>query len=100
MNRYSVIGYLLTAAAITADLAILGGAVNSLHGTSTLLVGQTMLLALVPAAILLAIGAKRSAGRAHRIIGYVFSGVDALLAISACVSIVLIASGQTNEPAA
>jgi hypothetical protein len=100
MNRYSVSGYLLTAAAIAADLAILRGAVESLHGTTTLLVGQIMLLVLVPAAVLLFIGAKRSTGRIHKILGYALAGVDGLLALSACISIVLIASGHTNEPVA
>ncbi|MGV8923154.1 MAG: hypothetical protein ACOH1L_07380 [Thermomonas sp.] len=97
MNRYSAIGYVVTAAAIAADLAVLSGAVSSLDGTSTLLVGQATLLALIPAAILLFIGARRSTGRVHKFFGYSFFAFDVLLAISACVAIVLIASGQ--EPA-
>ena len=98
MNRYSALGYVLTAAAIGADLAILSGAVASLHGTTTLLVGQTVLLALIPASILLFIGAKRSAGPFSKVIGYALSALDGLLSISAFVSIVLIASGRTHEP--
>ena len=100
MNRYSAIGYVLTAAAIAADLSILSGAVASLHGTTTLLVGQTVLLALIPASILLFIGAKRSTGRISKIVGYILSACVGLLAITACVSIVLIASGKTHEVAA
>ena len=99
MNRYSAIGVVVTASAIAADLAILGGAVQSLHGSTTLIVGQTMLLALIPASILLYLGAKRSAGRAHKIIGYTLSAFDALLGISGCVAIMLIASGQATATA-
>lgn len=99
MHGYSAIGYVLTVAAIAIDLAILGDSVASLRGTTALLVGQAVLLVLVPASILLFIGAKRSTGRIHKIIGYAFSAFDALLGISACVAIVLIASGQANEPA-
>ena len=96
MNRYSAIGYVVTVAAIAADLVVLSGAVPSIDGTSTLLVGQTILLALIPAAILLFIGARRSTGRAHKFFGYSFFAFDALLAISACVAIILIASGQES----
>ena len=100
MNSYSAVGYVLTAVAIAIDLAILSDAVASLQGTTALLVGQTILLALIPASILLFVGARRSAGRVHKFIGYALSAFDALLGISACVAIVLIASGQANEPAA
>ena len=99
MNRYSVIGLVVTAAAIGADLAILGDAVESLHGDTALVVGQTVLLALIPASILLFIGAKRSSGLALKIIGYALSAFDALVGISACVAIVLIASGKTPAAA-
>ena len=94
MNHYSAIGYAVTAVAIAADLAVLRGAISSLVGTTALLVGQTILLALIPAAILLFIGARRSTGRVHKFFGYSFCALDALLAISACAAIVLIASGQ------
>ena len=97
MNRYSAIGYVVTAAAIAADLVVLSGAFPSLSGTTTLIVGQTILLALIPAGILLFIGAKRSTSRAHKFFGYSFFALDVLLAISACVAIVLIASGQKPE---
>ena len=100
MNRYSAIGYVVTAAAIAADLVILSGAVTSLNGTTTLVVGQTILLALIPASILLFIGAKRSPGRFQKFIGYALSAFDVLVGISACVAIVLIASGKAHEAAA
>ena len=87
----------MTAAAIAADLVVLNGAFPTLSGTRTLLVGQTILLALIPAGILLFIGAKRSTSRTHKIFGYSFFATDVLLAISACAAIVLIASGQKPE---
>ncbi len=93
MNRHSAIGYAVTAVAIAADLVVLSGAVPSLNGTRTLLVGQVILLALIPASILLFIGSKRSTGRVQKLFGYSFFAFDVLLAISACVAIVLIASG-------
>ena len=96
MNRYSAIGYVVTVTAIAADLVVLSGVLPSLDGTSTLLVGQMMLLALIPAAILLFIGARRSTGRAHKLFGYSFFALDVLLAISACIAIFLIASGQES----
>ena len=99
MNRYSVLGLVLTAAAIAADLAVLGDAVESLHGDTALVVGQAILLALIPASILLFIGARRTSNRALKFIGYALSAFDALVGISACVAIVLIASGKT-PPAA
>ena len=97
MNRYSAVGYVVTAVAIAADLVVLSGALPSLSGTTTLLVGQTILLALLPAAILLFIGARRSKSRVHKFFGHSFFALDVLLAISACVAIVLIASGQKPE---
>ena len=100
MNRYSVLGVVVTAGAIAADLAILSDAIESLQGDTALVVGQTILLALIPASILLFIGARRSSGRALKIIGYALSAFDALVGISACIAIVLIASGQTHEAAA
>jgi hypothetical protein len=94
MNRYSASGYALTAVAIAADLVVLSGAFPNLSGATTLIVGQTILLTLIPAAILLFIGARQSTSRFHRFFGYSFFALDVLLAISACVAIVLIASGQ------
>jgi hypothetical protein len=94
MNRYSAIGYAITAVTIAADLAVLRGAISSLVGTTALLVGQTILLALIPAAILLFIGARRSTGRVQKFFGYSFFALDVLLAISACAAVVLIVSWQ------
>lgn len=100
MNRYSAIGYVVTAVAIAADLVVLGGAVASLDGVTRLLVGQTILLGLIPAAIVLFIGTRRSTGLIQKFIGYSFVAIDVVIAISACVAIVLIASGETHEAAA
>ncbi|MDI1253847.1 hypothetical protein [Thermomonas sp.] len=100
MKHYSAIGYVITAVAIAADLVILGDSFPSLSGTSRLLLGQAILLALFPAALLLFVGARRSTGKLSKVLGYSVSLFDALVGIAACVAIGLIASGQMPTAAA
>jgi hypothetical protein len=99
MNRYLAIGYALTAAIFLADLFVLRW-IYPVPGENTLLVGQIVHLALIPAAILLFIGTRRSVGRLRKVIGYSLCAFAALGGISACIAIALIASGNTSAVAA
>ena len=100
MNRYLAIGYLLTTITFFASLMVLRGAVSIFEGVTAFLVGELVLLALIPAAVLLFVGSRRSVGRLRKFIGYSLFAFTALASVSACVAIALIVFGQTHGVAA
>ena len=98
MNRFLAIGYVLTAAIFLADLVVLPR-IFPVPQENTLLLGQIIHLALIPAAIFLFIGTGRSVGRFRKLIGYSLCTVVSLGAISTCIAIALIASGHASAVA-
>ena len=100
MNRYLIFGYITTAAAFAANLVILKGAIPGVDGIRALFFGQIIFLALIPAAVLMLLGARRSAGRIRKVLAYSVFAFDVLASVSACVGVALFASGQVHTPAA
>ena len=99
MNPYLAIGYVLTAAVFLADLGLMRW-IHPIPKEETLLVGQFIHAALVPASALLFIGARRSAVRLRKVIGYSLCAFTALLGIGACMGVALILNGRADLVAA
>ena len=100
MHRFLAIGYLLTALAFAANLLVYRLPAASPDAINRMLLGQATLLALLPAAIFLIIGARQSVGRARKLLGYSLAAFDLLGAASGVLALVMILSGQAQLSAA
>ena len=94
MNRLLALGYALTVATLLAAIVVARGALPRLDGVTSLLVCQTIILALVPAAIMIFKGARRSNGNVRRYLGYGVAALDTLLGVGAMAAVAIIVFGS------
>lgn len=87
MHRYLALGYALTIATIAAVVAIAHGVIRSFSGIETLLACEIVSLILIPAAVLIFKGTRRSSGLIRKLFGYFTFALDLLLGLVACVVI-------------
>ena len=94
MNRLLILGYALTVVTLIAAIAVARGTLPRLDGITSFLVSQAILLALVPAGLMIFKGARLSNVKLRRYLGYAVSVLDVLLGVGALVAVALIVFGS------
>lgn len=96
MHRYLALGYALTIATIAAVMAIAHGVVPGFGRIDALLACEVVSLLLLPAAVLVFKGARRSPGLIRKLFGYFTFALDLLLGLGACMVIAALLLGSAK----
>ena len=96
MHKYVAIGYAITMIIIFAVVALGRGAVRSLDGIGTLLATEILATMLLPAGVLLFMGARRSQGTLRKLLAYLTACLDVLFGLTGLLVAALILFGNAR----